>query len=285
MVNSFTGAGSFSSGMSLNAGYLEENYGVDAWGLWTRVDEWTGGSIGPYKGNVCFEKGDTLLQLAKSITGHGADSKELKINNKLKIKQIVNIAPLLKKLEERNRKSVVAAAARFKGRFPRGQEKFENGSSVDPKNLDDWFKEGKKGCVDCLGAAFIVIAKGLSDSIGNANFVALYKVNAFPRERYSVKIGESKNGDWGYFLNDKNYPDKHTRGGYRGENVIKVGNDQWWGFPGGIKSQAGWAQILIKEYNRGLPRTEHINKIPGWSGNAIFINNSKVGMDLFDKNN
>jgi hypothetical protein len=60
---------------------------------------------------------------------------------------------------------------------------------------------------------------------------------------------------------------RHPDGGYQGENVIKVGEDKYFGFPIGVNTAAGWIQELINAYNAGLPVSEHINSIPGFLGN------------------
>ena len=88
-------------------------------------------------------------------------------------------------------------------------------------------------------------------------------------------------GDWGYFQNYTDYLRVHPGGGYQGENVINVGNGQWWGFPGGTKTAAQWDAELQHQYKQGghTPTGPY----PGWQPDSVtFWDVPAVGELLFD---
>jgi hypothetical protein len=94
-----------------------------------------------------------------------------------------------------------------------------------------------------------------------------------------------KNGDWGYIKNNPRYRILHPNGSYRGENIIMVGRQQYFGFPAEEPlNMAEWTSVLISAYNTDLPAGEPtIHTIPGWQrGENQFIDVWEVAMKVFD---
>ena len=94
---------------------------------------------------------------------------------------------------------------------------------------------------DCKAAALLVLAKGLIDTLAVGEFDDLgYTYTTTPRRITQGGLATMKDGDLGDFKNYPDYLTKHPGGGYQGENVIKTGNDKYWGYPAGVKSAADW---------------------------------------------
>ena len=140
---------------------------VDPLGLWTR-DGWSGG-WGSYQGTATAECGDTLSELARLITGRASDWKALGTSPAIKAGQKVKIAPLLVVLEDRMRGNVVSATKSFNATFGLPVPPFQGSGSAE---VNRFFGSGAIQC-DCTVAAYIVIAKGLLDTIGATDFDAL----------------------------------------------------------------------------------------------------------------
>ena len=128
------------------------------------------------------------------------------------------------------------------------------------------------------------MAKGLIDVITAKEFDALYTSGSVPMKDHEVPISEMKLGDWGYLKNAPDYLDWHPDGGYQGENIIKVGDDSYFGFPTGPRSLAKWTSDLITAFNTGLPLViERIDTIPGWqSEDNKFLDVATIAMNVFD---
>jgi hypothetical protein len=73
------------------------------------------GGWGDYSGSVVAEKCDTFGGLAQQITGFASDKSFLQGGmGNVEIGQVVDIAPLLAKFEDRIRNNVVRATGQFK---------------------------------------------------------------------------------------------------------------------------------------------------------------------------
>ncbi len=247
---------------------------IDPFGLWTR-DGWSGGWAS-YTGTATAECGDTLSELARLITGRASDWSALGISDKIKAGQKVNIAPLLVVSEDRMRKNVVSATKSFSASFGLPVTPSQGTGSAQ---VNQFFSGSTDVQSDCTGAGYLVQAKGLLDTISASDFDALrYRYNTFPRVGRDSTLSQLKLGDWTYFKNYDDYPAGHA---WQGENVIKVGNDQYWGFPKGTLSQSAWYSALRDAYNAEMGKNR-TDPIPGFNGNASFSDVAKVGMATFD---
>jgi hypothetical protein len=219
---------------------------IDPLGLWTR-DTWAGG-WGSYQGTATAECGDTLSELARLITGRASDWKALGISESIKVGQRVNIAPLLVVLEDRMRGNIVAATKSFNAKFGLPVTPFQGSGSAE---VNKFFGGNSVPQCDCTAAAYIVLAKGLLDTIGDRDFDALgYRSQTYPiKRKQPITTSQMKLGDWTYF---KNYDDylQVAGGAWQGENVIKVGNDQYWGHGGGVRARVSWYSLLRNNYNK-----------------------------------
>jgi RHS repeat-associated protein len=252
---------------------------IDPFGLWTR-DTWSGGWAS-YTGTATAECGDTLSELARLITGRASDWSALGIPQDIKAGQKVNIAPLLVVLEDRMRKNVVSATRSFSASFGLPVTLLQGSGSAE---VNQFFSGRTDVQSDCTGAAYLVEAKGLLDTVGAADFDRLsddgqgYRYNTFPRVARDSALSQLKSGDWTYFRNYDDYPTGHA---WQGENVIKVGDDQYWGFPKGALSLSAWYSALRNAYNAEMGRSR-TDPIPGFNRNASFIDVAKVAMGTFD---
>jgi hypothetical protein len=92
-------------------------------------------------------------------------------------------------------------------------------------------------------------------------------------------------GDWLYFLNDPRYKRKHEGGSFKGENVVVVGYDSYWGWgsgQGGAYSYALWTAALRDAYNEGLSIWERISSVPGFDGHALTFKFNEIAQKVFD---
>lgn len=105
--------------------------------------------------------------------------------------------------------------------------------------IRDIFANGGRYATECATATVIVLYKGVLDTIGEANFnrlfsgLLLYDWQVDDDLRLSARTGvdEARIGDLLYFNNPDFSPDKPQ---WQGENVVKVGDDLYYGHPVGI---------------------------------------------------
>lgn len=257
---------------------------IDPNGLWTR-DRWSRKEDN-YEGYVYAESdGESLFTAAYLVTGNGYDYlRARKWVKPVKKGCAYPINELLQLTEERLRTNVVSATTRFWGRFPGIDDMtFENGESpMTAGEISAYFPGKDTDVVDCIGAARLVMAKALVDTLLPGEFDNLYRLNTIPYE--SRKDELTKKGDRGYIQNDLRYLEKHGRGaGYQGENVIYLGGGQFWGWPDGNKTFNEWKQFLIKQYNDGLDPSEHISTIPGYLESSHgFLDVAQISEQAFD---
>jgi Protein-glutamine gamma-glutamyltransferase len=143
---------------------------------------------------------------------------------------------------------------------------------------------------DCNFAIQTIYTKSILDMVGDKTFNDLgYQIGQTPIQTQRVKnINEVKNGDWIAF---DNYPDYTSRmkklgqeGAWQAENVIKIGNDRYWGHGANDidgKSEVEWKTELKNAYNMQFGTTKK-SPLPGFNGNVSFIDVSKVATDLFN---
>jgi hypothetical protein len=189
--------------------------------------------------------------------------------------------------EDTLRTNIVIATMKFKGVFGnianaknlREKDKMKGGF-LKEEDINSFFT-GSEGPwpVDCWGAANIIMAKGLIDTLPNNVRFSLPKdktkidphfgyLNYWthpPRvgpdgplgmnlKFFTSKPEDLQKGDWGYIQNTPDYFEKWPYGDWVGENVIKVGDDRYFGVGSKVKIRdlQGWKQELILEYNRGI---------------------------------
>ncbi len=144
--------------------------------------------------------------------------------------------------------------------------------------------------VECEGACKIIMVRALIDVIGKGTFNALYTSSTVPMRAHDVPISQMSKGDWGWLLNDPRYQDRPVDYGFAGENIIKLGNDSYFGFPVGPQSEAAWTQTLIDAFNEDLqPGETKITALPpgsGWqSDHNTFLDVAEIAMNVFDNRN
>jgi RHS repeat-associated protein len=265
----------------------------DALGLWTR-DSWTG-SRGSYTGTATAECDDDLGTLAYLITGVRSDRYELSIRS-VKAGDVVDIAPLLKMLERRLRLNVVAATNKFSTSgavfgTPTKRPETESG-------INAWFRGSSAAApadpIECKLAAMMVLTEGLILTLQPGEFDEYFGgkgVGVFGtplRRDFVTGLQDIRNGDWFWFSNSAEYADLFPSGAWARENVIKVGTDRFYGFPGGRHSEGEWKQKLLDQLNSGRRRAgkppADLSAIPGFDQDKVtFIDVPKVGMKTFDE--
>jgi hypothetical protein len=181
---------------------------------------------------------------------------------------------------------VLSAYKNFKGTFPGPGQSFTKGMYMNEAQVNQYFTGTPPKKIDCLGAARLVEARSLIKTLIQKEFdkagFSSSDMHMYPIA--PIDISQMQIGDWGYIQNDKRYPIKHPKGGYRGENIIKVGNDKYWGFPAGVKTYAQWEKQLINAYNSGLSSDEWIDKIPGFlRDNNYYFDAVRISVDVWNK--
>lgn len=200
----------------------------------------------------------------------------------------ISIRELLKMFidPEDVRQNIVAATLNLKAKFGcnNGCTDTNIGKYLNEAQVNNFFNGSYPWKIDCLGAARIIMARGLIQTLNGGEFDKL----GYTTSNMHLEIREVANanqmmiGEWCYFKNDNNYPSKHPGGDYRGENVIKVSSSKFYGFPIGNKTEAGWISELIEEYNYGLPSDQWISSVPGFLGDVNqFLNVTKISLDVW----
>ncbi len=251
-------------------------------GEWIRSGDWT-----KLHAAVISEKGDTTAELAELMTGNKDDSALLSGVGAgyLEAGVEVSVLPLIEAFEADIRANIVDSADQFNAVFPDYGESFIHSiNGLGEGKINDFFDYNKdvQTC-DCLGAAKIIMVHGLVSSLkeGEYDRLGIGKDSLFVTSPIS-RISDLEVGDWGYFKNDQNYLAEHPKGGYQGENIIQVGDDRYYGFPGGVKNYADWKEELIWAYNSGLPAEKQIDSIPGVYQYSWFFDVPGISMKVFD---
>jgi hypothetical protein len=234
---------------------------------------------------VIAEVGDDLKKLAELITGSEIDFSVYGTSNQLEAGQVIDVRPLINIFENNVRGNIVAATNKFRGIF---QTRVSSGFSfvdLSESRINKWFDPNSKpGIIECFGAASLIMAKGLIDTLNPREFDALgYTSTSLPTiYETGKKLSELKLGDWTTFRNDPRYRtywyNKYIKldksivpeeAPFQYENVIKVGDDKFFGFPEKkTKTHQEWRFELAKAFNIVAPIVEKINlnNIPGYIG-------------------
>ncbi|WP_256757924.1 protein-glutamine gamma-glutamyltransferase [Cohnella sp. WQ 127256] len=112
-------------------------------------------------------------------------------------------------------------------------------NSTPAEGIRDIFANGSKYATECSTATVIVIYKGVLDSIRETDFnrlfsgLLLYDWHIDDNLRLTTQTGSNNSypGDILYFNNPDFSPDTPV---WRGENVVKIGDDSYYGHPFGI---------------------------------------------------
>ncbi len=299
--------------------------GTDPSGLFKR-GSWSSRAFGSFTASVTVEEtdlksGDLLAHLAELVTGNPKDKdafSPLVRGTKFRAGDVINVAPLLVRLEETIGKNIVAAAKSINAQFPTDKKAYcEFGYGPDANGLSragvlafwkpepDW---KKRPLCDCAGAMILAATKGLIDTVGAALYDQLkytnskkqsYSYNTKYRDLCGVRVdsasvGKLPIGVWGHFNNLKAYGKGGT---YIGENVISEGNGKFWGFSGNgaenamysEKTAGEWKSFLIDQCNtrngtnikvQDVKDSEFVNG--GFLGNFYFYDAAAIGMQVFD---
>lgn len=151
-----------------------------------------------------------------------------------------------------------------------------------------------------------VLARSLIYVLRTGEFDALFTTSDMHIEERPAALFELRKGDWAYFKNLPMYDVLNRelarrglyRGGFRGENVIKVGPGRYWGFPpGGSASYTSWLRDLMEAYNALVLRAYHagiihadasnymvedIRQVPGHAGWARFFDTAAIAQKVFE---
>jgi len=259
---------------------------LDVLGHWTR-SSWNG-KRGKYSGSVCAQKDDTWEALIKAVVGADVPGLAVPKTNPVAGRTYKKIVPaLLVALEDRLRQATAKAAKTYGGGF--GPRRLRgNEWNIGAGGIGElWGGNAHKLQyeLDCTTATALVMAKGVADTIGTADFDKLYTAFDFADPNGAMLEYSGVNspkemllGDWGYFKNIKDYESHNKGGSWIGENVIKVGDDQFWGHGLDELSTANHIrEALERESNVENP------KIVGFVGSKNkFTNVSKLGGNIFD---
>ncbi|MDZ4850143.1 MAG: fibronectin type III domain-containing protein [Pirellulaceae bacterium] len=274
---------------------------------WTSQGTWTVGNAAIVKANA---DGASLQQLALDITGNAADASLLGNIGKITKDKQIDVTALLKKLEERTRTNVVAAAgpATAKNLIWRGIGSGGTGNVATETQIKAVFLGGGPPTLtgNCATMTMLELSYGLITQLNSGEFD---KLGIKPRDFFSysslqwphtpalspymtnrqVTLSGLQPGDWARFWNNGNYRVvQGNRAMFGSENVIVVGNGSmyfgWCEKPQTL-SYTGWLQQLRDEYNRGLGWWDRIGTkdVEGYSANtAGFINIPKIGQMIFN---
>jgi hypothetical protein len=72
-----------------------------------------------------------------------------------------------------------------------------------------------------------------------------------PETRKVESLDDLVPGDWVYFLNFNDYPEKHPDGAFTGENALYLGGGKYRGFGVDEMTFEGMVSYLIAQYNVG----------------------------------
>jgi len=220
-------------------------------------------------------------------------AREAGLEPPISIRTVAEIADCIDSRVLRN--NIISVTGIFRGRFPAVGEHFTTGVGLTESGINSFFDAGiEPQCVDCLGAARIIMAKGLINTLKNEEFNKLgYTASGMNiRYRPAATTNEIMPGDWCYFYNDYTYKYKHPAGPFQGENAIKVAATDYYGFGAGKYDQ--WEKEMIEAYNdpptkEDESRKEYdpqykekqIDKVPGYTGDNQFFNVPIISMEVW----
>jgi hypothetical protein len=283
---------------------------------WSDLGTWTAGQAAMVKANA---DGASLDQLARDITGSAWDTEVLSHPAQIRKDDLIDVTPLLKVLEARTRGQIVQAAldaADPDGNF-RKNVGFANGPNPPGYSLDDLKAAQINALFDstpfaavtnsnfphynCIQFIAVAYARGLLRGAGlsNAEWDNLnlnvhtdlgWLQAPYITSKTDTPLGQLKAGDWAGFDNVPGMMGPDAIWSF--ENVIKTGPDTYagWGRPG-VHPYVWWKTELKTIYNAGSqivwgffmtrPYVD-LKDIPGYQGEAAFLNVPKLGQKIFE---
>lgn len=264
---------------------------------WRRNDIWAGWH-GEYTGSVTAGRGASLSGLAYLITRYAEDWRDLNLSAQVEVGQVVQVAPLLKKFEFRVRASVVEATKKFKATgFPPEDNPALMVSSVGgsaAKTTNQYFLAQPQLMSDCAVAGLAVLDKGLLDVVGSNLFDRISQLpegGSVTDKAYKEDFAENMwVGDMVQFPNYDDWELYHPKPEtwvWRGENVIKAGDNQFWGYVGTnqytVKSKHEWNDLLREAFNTlNGPKRQGIIPALTQRLRIFFPDIAAIAMKLFD---
>lgn len=266
---------------------------------WRRNDIWSGWH-GEYTGSVTAGRGASLSGLAYLITRYAEDWNELNLPEAVEVGQRVSVAPLLKKFEFRVRASVIEATKKFNAiGFPPANSigivvGVNIGSGGAASGVNKYFSANAQEHSDCAYAGLVSLDKGLLDVVGNNLFNLITKLPDGGTVVSTTLESDLAENMWvGDMVQFPNYDDwelYHPNPEawlWRGENVVKVGDNQYWGYVGAndytVKTKQQWNNLLREAFNElNGPKREGV--IPALNNKLgiIFPDIATIAMKLFD---
>ncbi len=199
----------------------------------------------------------------------------------------------------RVRASVIAATKQFKATgFPPADNPglivsaLIDGSAA--KTVNQYFSKSGKLPSDCAGAGLAVLQKGLLNVVGNNLFNFASRTADGGSEILNATKEDLTDNMWlGDMVQLPNYDDWENyhpnpqTWAWRGENVIKTGDDKFWGYVGSenytVKSKQEWNDLLREAFN-SLNGPKREGNIPALSQKQtiFFPDIAAIAMKLFD---
>lgn len=264
---------------------------------WQVVGKWQGRRHS-YTAQVIARRAKSKKNLAFLITGDENDFGLLGGQENAKVGERISVAPLLTKIEDALRNSVKDLCKKLNTNFPQTEAEVMQaisvsvGSKSESTDINRYFGSTTYGFRDCNTAAILIFAKAVIDVMSGEIFDKLgYSATDVPIDQLQAKrASEMLVGDWGYFSNFDDYNDKMKSIGYnyppyQGENVIKRGDDTYYGLPGEQdKTEREWLEVLRKQYNepRGkLEGKQRTDTPPGFDGYIKFLDVATITTAAF----
>jgi Protein-glutamine gamma-glutamyltransferase len=236
--------------------------------------------------------------LALLITGNENNWTLLSGQDSVKPEQKVNVGVLLVKLENIIREKIAFLCKQnslnadfYELSYDQttGQPnllEIKVGTEGQSKVINNFFGKDSGGKIECLQAVKLIYAKAVLDVVGAEAFDGVgYNEDALPEiSLKKQQISRLLLGDRAWIRNHKDYIDKFPGGAWQAENVIKVGNDKFWGFgvDSPIKSEKSWEDQLKNAYNKNLTKDkQRFDKVLGFDGEIKFLDIAKIARTIF----
>jgi RHS repeat-associated protein len=241
------------------------------------------GMRGNYNGGAkCGDKNASLEDLAFLVTGNRNDAKDSKLKwGYLGHPAEVGVGALLAKLEDRLRTRVVELTKVWTDQNWGFTRNLFNAGPKDEGWINNLFDPKQKGKMqfqgtDCRYAISLIMAKAVIDVLlrpgeweqlryQSWNFV---QDGGYMLNQLANTPDQMKNGDWGYI-------DAPDASGNAGQNIVKVGNDQYWGFgvqPPVMSLQLWYDHLHIQSGQAGRGYN---------NGATVFVNVGRISAEVF----
>lgn len=140
----------------------------------------------------------------------------------------------------------------------------------------------------CFQMAQVFWARGVQLTLKAGEFDKLFRnpndmYNALKLEISPTPLGRLQPGDWANFMNAPDCPNRQ----WQNENVIVLGDGQYYGWGIGQDSHEGFRSRLLEIYNKAV-RTRKVGSetslkyVPGYQGQAWTLLFAKLGQTVFN---